>query len=248
MKILVPVDKSHRDAVVLPYSSSTAKAFQAYVTIIHVISLQRSVVPGAVREAEAYAEAVAAGVREQGVQEVESIVRRGDPASVIVALVNEAGIDMIVMTSRGRGGLGKLVLGSVADAVLANCGKPVLLLSESTPIIRVDEIVRRQSAYIATVIWNRQVRGLCSADEAQSQLEKLATAGLDHDVLFSSYRGLEEIGGTPFDWLDIDFQLEALRQFLPQEIESPASEQDAALFATSRADRFDAGSEANEAA
>ena len=124
---------------------------------------------------------------------------------------------MTVMTSRGRGSLGKLVLGSVADAGLANCGKPVLLVSESTPIVRVDENVRRQSAYVATVIWNPQVRMLCSAKEARSQLEQRARSGLDRDVLLSSYRGLEEVGGTPFDWLDIDVQPQTLHQFLPQD-------------------------------
>ena len=208
-----------------------------------MVALQRSVVPGAVREAEAYASAVVAGLREQGV-DAESIVRRGDPASVIVALVNETGADMIVMTARGRSGLGKGVLGSVADAVLANGQKPVMLLSESATGERTDEDVRRQSAYVATVIWNRQVRGLCTADEAQAQLEQLATSGLDRDVLFSSYKGLEEDGGSPFGWLDIDFQLQTLCQFLPQEVDSQTDEQDTPLHATARADRFGEGKEA----
>ena len=243
MKILVPIDKSRRDGIVLPYTTSTARAFDATITVVHIVPLHRAVVPGAVREAEAYASAVAEGLREQEV-DAESIVRRGDPASAIVALVNETRADMIVMTSRVRGNLGKLVLGSVADAVLANCGKPVLLLSDSTPSARVDENVQRQSAYIATVVWNRQVRGLCTADEAQSQLELLATSGLDRDVLFSSYHGLEEVGGTPFDWLDIDFQLQTLRQFLPQEIDPLWEEKDSPLYATVRAEWFGGSKEA----
>ena len=239
MKILVPVDKSHRDGIVLPYITQTAKALQATVILVHIVPLHRAVVfPRAVREAEAYAAAVAAGLRKQGI-DAESVVRRGDPPSAIVALAGECHADMIVMTSRGRGSLGKLVLGSVADAVLANCGKPVLLLSESTSSVHTDENVGRQSAYLATVIWNRQVRGLCSTEEAQSQLELLASSGLDRDVLFSSYHGLEEVGSTPFDWLDIDFQLKTLRQFLPQEIEPLMDEQNTQRFSTGRGEWFD---------
>lgn len=234
MKILVPVDKSHRDGIVLPYITQMAKALQATVILVHIVPLHRAVVlREAVREAEAYASAVVVGLRKQGV-DAESVVRRGDPASAIVALVGECQADMIVLTARGRGSLGKLVLGSVADTVLANCGKPVLLLSESTPSVRTDENVRRQSAYVATVIWNRQARGLYTAEEAQSRLKLLATSGLDRDVLFSSYHGLEEGDGTPFDWLDIDFQLQTLRQFLPQDIEPLTDENEEPLFPTAR--------------
>ncbi len=218
MKILVPVDKSHRDGIVLPYITQTAKAFQATVILVHIVPLPLAVVPGAVREAEAYASAVAAGLSEEGI-DAESIVRRGDPASAIVALVEECQADMIVMTSRGRSGIGKLVLGSVADAVLANCHKPVILLSESVTSERADDTIRQQSAYLAAVVWNKQSKGLYTAEDAKRLLERLAASGLDRDVLFSSYKGLEEDGGIPFDWLDISFQMKALLTFLPEEIE-----------------------------
>jgi len=219
MKILVPIDRSRRDGIVLPYSTTAAKAFGASIVVVHVVAARKAMMPGTIREAEAYASAVAAGLREDGIQ-TESIVRRGDPAGTIVILVEETKADLIVMTTRGRGGIGKIVLGSVGDAVLANCGKPVLLLSESAPTLQSDENVRKQSAYLATVIWNRRVRGLCTDEEARFELENLAGSGLNKDVLMSSYEGLEEIGGTPFDWLDIDFQVNTLRQFLPQEVNS----------------------------
>ena len=82
------------------------------------------------RQAKAYLAAVAAGLREDGLV-VETSVRQGNPATVIVVLAEELKANLILMTTRGRSGLGKLVLGSVADAVLANSAKPVLLLSEA---------------------------------------------------------------------------------------------------------------------
>ncbi|MCH8065148.1 MAG: hypothetical protein IIC90_04910 [Chloroflexi bacterium] len=48
---------------------------------------------------------------------------------------------------------------------------------QSEQSVNAESIVRRQSAYVGTVIWNRQVRGLCTAEEKQSQLELLATSG-----------------------------------------------------------------------
>ena len=229
MKILVPVDKSHRDGIVLPYITQTAKALQATVILVHIVPLHRAVVlPRAMREAEAYASAVVVGLRKQGV-DAESIVRRGDPAPAIVALVEECQADMSVMTSRGRGGLGKLVLGSVAGAVLANCQKPVMLLSESVTSERTDDTIRQQSAYLAAVVWNKQSKGLYTAEAAKRLLERLATAGLDRDALFSSYKGLDEDGGIPFGWLDINFQMRALLTFLPEEIEGLEQDQEAPL-------------------
>ncbi|MCH8949256.1 MAG: universal stress protein [Chloroflexi bacterium] len=237
MKILVPVDKSHRDGIVLPYITQTAKAFRATVIVTHIVPLHRAVVPGAVREAEAYASAVAAGLREQEV-DAESVVRRGDPAPAIVALAGECQVDMIVMTSRGRSGIGKLVLGSVADAVLANCQKPVILLSESVTSERTDDTIRQQSAYLAAVVWNKQSKGLYTAEDAKRLLERLATSGLDRGVLFSSYKGLEEDGGIPFGWLDINFQMRALLTFLPEEIEGLEQDQEAPLSPSAHGEWF----------
>jgi len=219
LKILVPLDKSARDGIALPYSANTARAYNASLVLLSVVSIKRSIVPGAVREAEAYLMAVAAGLNEQGIGDVEYAVRKGDVANVIVNFVDESKCDMIVMASRGRGGLGKLVLGSVADAVLSSCGKPVHLLSEAANGVKLDDTVRQQSAYLATVLWNKQARGLITSEEAKRAIEMLAAEGLDMNVLTSSYEALEEQGGLPFGWLDIDFQLDTLRSYLPGDIE-----------------------------
>jgi hypothetical protein len=200
------------------------RAFDAHVTLLNVVSLQRSIVPGTVREAEAYMTATRAGLEEQGIA-AEAIVRRGDPAPVIIAVVDEVDADLILMTSRGRGSLGRLVLGSVTDAVLAGCQKPVLLFSESAPAQAVSEVTRRQSAYLATVIWNKQATGIYTGADAKRELEHLSALGLDREILFSTYQALEQEGGIPFLWLDIAFQMETLRSYLPHEIESAVEPQ-----------------------
>lgn len=56
-------------------------------------------------------------------------VRFGDdPAEEIVNYANQESVDMIAMTTHGRSGLSKLLLGSVSQSVLQNVSIPVLLL------------------------------------------------------------------------------------------------------------------------
>ncbi|OGO53289.1 MAG: hypothetical protein A2148_09205 [Chloroflexi bacterium RBG_16_68_14] len=214
MKILVPLDKSRRDGIVLPYSVRMAKALEADIAVAHVVSLTRSLVPHAMREAEAYVTAVVAGHQEEGLT-VDGFVQRGDPAAVIVTLAGELRADLVIMVTRGRSGLGKFVLGSIASAVLSSCPKPVLLLSEAMNGVLSDGEIRLQSAYLAAVIWHREARGLYSRDEAEEELVRLAKSGLDPDMLLTSYeaRGRQSV---LFHWLDLDFQVAALRKFFPE--------------------------------
>ncbi len=60
----------------------------------------------------------------------------GLPAASIIRAADAAGADMIVMTTHGRSGLGRPVLGSVAEAVLRGTRCPLLLVRE--PEVPVD--------------------------------------------------------------------------------------------------------------
>ena len=51
--------------------------------------------------------------------------RFGDPATEIVRFAAEGGFDHIVMGRRGRGGVAKLLLGSVSEKVLKDATIPV---------------------------------------------------------------------------------------------------------------------------
>ena len=58
-------------------------------------------------------------------------LRRGDVADQICARAAEVGADMIVMGTHGRTGLARIIVGSVADAVVRRATIPVLLLRSS---------------------------------------------------------------------------------------------------------------------
>ncbi len=81
-----------------------------------------------VREAEDYLAAVAARLKEQGIDRVETSVWYGPAASAIVEAARLRKADLIVMSTHGRSGLGRLILGSVAESVLRGTATPILLL------------------------------------------------------------------------------------------------------------------------
>ena len=70
-------------------------------------------------------ERTAAPLRQQGF-EVETEVREGDPATVIIELATERDADLIAMGTRGRTGLPHILLGSVAERVVQHAACPVL--------------------------------------------------------------------------------------------------------------------------
>jgi nucleotide-binding universal stress UspA family protein len=59
---------------------------------------------------------------------VEYLLRAGDPAAAVLAAAAERECDLIVMGTHGRTGLGRLLTGSVAEAVLRHAHCPVLVV------------------------------------------------------------------------------------------------------------------------
>lgn len=68
-----------------------------------------------------------AAQRSAGV-ETECVVSDGDPASEIVRLALDRNVSMVVMSTHGRTGVKRFLLGSVADRVLRETHSPVLLV------------------------------------------------------------------------------------------------------------------------
>ena len=86
----------------------------------------------AVREAESYLSGVVAGLRECGITRVRTAVWYGPAAPTIVEAAAGEKVDLIIMTSHGRGGIGRLIFGSVAESVLHGTRSPILLVRDVT--------------------------------------------------------------------------------------------------------------------
>jgi nucleotide-binding universal stress UspA family protein len=66
--------------------------------------------------------------RQCGLQQVSTQLAVGDPATEIASVAEARGVDQIVMGTHGRGALGSLFLGSVAQRVVHLSKVPVLLV------------------------------------------------------------------------------------------------------------------------
>jgi nucleotide-binding universal stress UspA family protein len=86
----------------------------------------------AVREAESYLSGVAAGLRECGITRVRTTVWYGPAAPTIVEAATAEKADLIIMTSHGQSGIGRLIFGSVAESVLQGTRTPILLVRDVT--------------------------------------------------------------------------------------------------------------------
>ncbi len=60
--------------------------------------------------------------------EVEEVIVHGDAAAEIVRVAAERDVDLIVVSSHGRTGLGRIIFGSTAEAVVRHASCPVLVV------------------------------------------------------------------------------------------------------------------------
>ena len=73
-------------------------------------------------------------LRSRGVTVRSQVIVNDDPARGILDYAAEHGVDLIAMATRSRGGLERLLLGSVADQVLRQAGIPLLLWNPGQPV------------------------------------------------------------------------------------------------------------------
>ncbi len=138
-RILVALDGSIRSEHALPYARTMAKAFGSELVLVSVpevpeVSDYRAaadVVQKLREKAEVnmwkFLQAVARSLRKEGI-EVRTLVSGNRPALRIVELGEEENADLIMITTRGRGGMGLIMMGSVAHRVVENTKLPVFLV------------------------------------------------------------------------------------------------------------------------
>ncbi|TMB65072.1 MAG: universal stress protein [Chloroflexi bacterium] len=138
-KILIPLDGSALAASVLPFAADLAKLLGATISLFHAVAEPVALYPGAeaIFDANVQKE-VEAGARKHLASAAQRLVEQGVPANFVTNFGNTVdGIvwaserekaDLIVMSTHGRSGIGRLVLGSVADGVVRRACLPVILV------------------------------------------------------------------------------------------------------------------------
>ncbi len=145
-RVLVPLDGSQVAERILRPARELGGLWNAEYRLLRVVSPPRwffspwseqqsaaSQGPlGAMRdEATNYLETLAAQFRSSSLAVETSVVVADSPASAILAEANSAKCDLIAIGTHGRGGLPRLLRGSVADKVIRGADTPVLVCNTS---------------------------------------------------------------------------------------------------------------------
>ena len=136
-RILVPLDFSDQTPNVLDWAAHLAKQHGGRVILLHAYHLpvEFQQLEGAYLppdfwsnvkvEAEQSLSRYAEELERRGIQ-VESVVREGYPATVIVDEAASQSVELIVIGTHGLSGLKHLLLGSIAERVVQRAPCPVL--------------------------------------------------------------------------------------------------------------------------
>ncbi len=133
-RILVPLDGSTCSEYVIPKVEELAERKKEGVCLLRVALAhtfpgvdQTEAQVKVVREAEEYLKGLENRLRAKGF-DVDTHVRYGNDAEEILDHAARKDIDLVAMSTHGRRGIKRFLLGSVAEKVLRHAPKPVLLV------------------------------------------------------------------------------------------------------------------------
>jgi nucleotide-binding universal stress UspA family protein len=149
-QIEVPLDGSENSERALPHAQNVAKAFTATLHLVQVVSrseeldlmrdgvgsfavaeysrdLAQELINARLSRAENYLKGVASRLETQGIS-VKTAVLEGSAAENIIDYSQENNADLIVMSTRGQGGIQRLLVGSTTDRVIRSGHVPVLAI------------------------------------------------------------------------------------------------------------------------
>jgi universal stress protein A len=133
-RILVPVDFSDCSKKALQYAIPFAKQFGADLMLLSVVPPNPPIaemgpvdvvsIDDARKELEALRGIVGVTVS------VHSVLRTGEPHVEIIRAAAELAIDLIILSTHGRTGVARVLMGSTAEKVVRFAGCPVLVVRE----------------------------------------------------------------------------------------------------------------------
>ncbi len=143
-RILVTLDGSTLAAQALPHAEALARQADAELILLRVVPYlnmelvvvddlplgwnnldqQQVIVDAAMQELQGW-------VRTLKLPRASANVKLGEPADEIIDYVRTYAIDLLVMSTHGRTGLQRWLMGSIANKVVASASCPVLLIRPS---------------------------------------------------------------------------------------------------------------------
>ncbi len=139
-RILVPVDGSALGDAALPWAKELAKRTNAMLFLVHAIlwsapvgimdyavSFERQLMAKLRQKAREHMDSVVSELEKEGLNFSSDLID-GKPQKVIVDFAKERSVDLIIMSTHGRTGASRLVLGSVTHQVVHATDVPVLVI------------------------------------------------------------------------------------------------------------------------
>ena len=149
-RILVALDLSQEAEAILEPAVALAQVTGAALTLVHVselvfematpampspVQLDAELLQASRAAAQTRLEAEAARLRRLGVSVDVTVIVGVGAASGLLDLLEVDQFDVVAMTTHGRGGMRRLLLGSVADKVVRGSAKPVLVFRPHAPVL-----------------------------------------------------------------------------------------------------------------
>ena len=139
--ILVTLDGSPESREILPFARDFAHTSGARITLLRVIPPHFPIsspftshsshgfqgLKGEEKTSREALESEASAFREDGISVSVEVIPGANPAEGILEFAEASRVELIAMATHGRGGVARLILGSVADKVIRGGTVPVLL-------------------------------------------------------------------------------------------------------------------------
>jgi nucleotide-binding universal stress UspA family protein len=149
-RIVVPLDGSTLAEQILPRALELAKLEEAEITLLNVLipqsySQKEIVDPSLpwwdkdISQAQAYLFRIAGRLRRNGVAVTTDIVIGDNVASAIGDFASRERADLIAIATHGRGGLARMIRGSVADAIMHSARMSML-------VFKPDQVAEKETS------------------------------------------------------------------------------------------------------
>jgi nucleotide-binding universal stress UspA family protein len=147
-KILLPLDNSDASKIAVPYAVELAKKLKAQITLFSMVKTVYAytedtgmganlgfdgdiVDTSAKKYTDEYLHGIEGEIQKAGIEVTHTSIIGIDPAYEILEMEKKIQPDLLVMATRGRSNITRWVLGSVAEKVLTEGERPILLVKET---------------------------------------------------------------------------------------------------------------------
>ena len=147
--VILPLDGSHLAEKILPHVVYLANRLKLEVILIRTYTLPTTgyfmatgVSPPDIggmgakikEEITDYLQAKVEQLQAEGIEKVSFVAIEGKGPEEIIELARKTTHNLVAMSTHGRSGIGRWVLGSVTDRVVCYCGDPVVVIRPAAPL------------------------------------------------------------------------------------------------------------------